>query len=219
MKRTKLPKELAKNASKLHKHVGKTLQSIEALKNFEIRQEYSVKKINPDFSSGREKFDWVVLGAKIAVECHGEHHYKPIRYGGISTEEAKRKLVEQRERDEDKRSAAEEMGWTYVVVSHEETDIDEAGLAEKIRIAIVLSIVEEGIKNSFSTTLKEPKKKFAQSKKPWPKQKIPSRPFGRKKNSLAKNQVDDMPTILEWSGEEDYSKPNSCRYCAGSKFC
>jgi len=215
MKRSRLPKELAKNASKLHKHIGELLQSIGVFENFEIRQEYSVKKVNPEFTSGREKFDWVILGAEIVIECHGEHHYQPVQFGGISKEEAKRKLVEQRERDENKRRAAVEAGWTYVVVSYKEADINKSELSDKIKEAMASVVLKRAMKTLWPEVENLAKKEAVRRKI---KQKIPRRPFPKKQRGFRKRKR-DSPAILEQSAEEDGFKPNSCRYCAGSKFC
>lgn len=185
MKKSKLPRELTKNASKLHRHVGELLQNIREFNGYEIRQEYPVKKVNSEHSSGREKFDWVILGARIIIECHGEQHYKPTQFGGISKEEAKRNLVKQQERDENKRRAAQEAGWTYVVVSHEEADINESELSEKVKETLAASLISRVTDNMWkkvkeaaennSKPLKTKKRKYK-----WPKRKIPSRPLNQK---------------------------------------
>jgi len=184
MKKTKLPRELAKNASKLHKHVGELIQKIPEFKNFEIRQEYPVKKVNKEFSSGKEKFDWVVLGAKIIIECHGKQHFEPVTFGGISLEEAKTNLVKQQERDEAKREAAEKAGWVYVMVSYEEANIDESELSEKIKNELALSLISkktEDMWKKVKEAAEKNKKPQKQKKKyTWPKRKIPSRPFNQK---------------------------------------
>ena len=52
MKRSKLPQQLAKNASKLHIHTGNLL--VQLFPGYEIRQEYPVNKVNCGFNSGRE---------------------------------------------------------------------------------------------------------------------------------------------------------------------
>ncbi|MHA2069837.1 MAG: hypothetical protein ACXABY_36190, partial [Candidatus Thorarchaeota archaeon] len=61
MKRAKIPEQLAKNASKQHKYVGELLQENPMFRNYMIRQEYPVSRVNPSYESNREKFDWVVL--------------------------------------------------------------------------------------------------------------------------------------------------------------
>ena len=94
MKPTKTPIQTATNASTLHKHVGAILLAIPAFQGYEVRQEYPVVKVDPKYPSGREKFDWVVLGARIVIECHGEQHYEPVCFGGIDIDQAKRNLMD-----------------------------------------------------------------------------------------------------------------------------
>ena len=179
MKTSKRPSQLAKNASGLHKHVGSLLTSMKSLKGFEIRQEYPVKKVNPEFKSGREKFDWVILGARIVVECHGEQHYKPVCFGGIDKEQAKKNLISVQARDEEKQAAAHDAGWTYVVVRYDEENITEEMLYDKIKTSLACDIVNRslGFLTKIAETQKIEKKK---GKTKWPSKKIPSRPFSKK---------------------------------------
>lgn len=118
-----------KNASLLHIFVGELLKSI--FPNFDIRQEYPVKSINPKYRSGREKFDWVILGLKIVVEIMGQQHYGPVCFGGVSIEEAKRNYVKQINRDYLKKKAAIDCGWTYISIKYNE-EIDKDILLKKI---------------------------------------------------------------------------------------
>lgn len=187
MKKTKLPKELTQNASKLHKHVGDLLQNIREFNGFEIRQEYPVKKVNPEFSSGREKFDWAILGAQIIIECHGEQHYRPVQFGGIDLEEAKRNFAKQRQRDEEKQKAAVEAGWTYVVVSFKELDISESELTDRVKETLAASVIANTMEKMWpkiSEAARESTKQIKKSTKnkryKWPTRKIPSRPFTKK---------------------------------------
>lgn len=134
MKRSKTIHQTAKNASKLHKYIGELL--VELFPNYEVRQEYAVNKVNSNFDSGREKFDWVVLGLNIVCEIHGEQHYTPVCFGGMLMSEAKR-IFEQRVRvDKEKQDAAESAGWAYLVVKYTEKKITSDELADRISTAI-----------------------------------------------------------------------------------
>lgn len=182
MKTSKTPDKLAKNASKLHKKVGEILTSSPMFSNYEVRQEYRVSAVNPEFDSNREKFDWAVLGAKIVVECHGQQHYSPVRFGGISEDQAKRNLTELQEKDRIKRQAAQEAGWAYVVVRYDEEDLDEESLLERIREALVEPVIKKSLKRIKSMFKSVPAKIPKPKKYNWPKgQKIPSRPFPKRK--------------------------------------
>lgn len=134
MKRAKTALQTAKNASKLHKHVGRLLS--ELFPNYEVRQEYSVSRVNPGFASNREKFDWAVLGLNIIVEIHGQQHYRPVCFGGITLDEAKAIFRRRQDKDEEKQEAASKAGWAYLVVKYTEKDISLEELSTRVSQAI-----------------------------------------------------------------------------------
>jgi len=175
MKAAKTIFQTAKNASKLHKHVGDLL--VELFPGYEVRQEYSVNQVNKSFHSGREKFDWVVLGLKIVVEIHGEQHYEPICFGGMLMSKAK-KIFEQRVVvDKQKQDAAEEAGFAYLVIKFDEKKITAEELSTRINEAMLKVETPEEIVSY------KPKQKI-QSRgfnKNGPKQKIPLRGFSKRK--------------------------------------
>lgn len=176
MKTSKLPTQLAKNASKLHKHVLSLIEEI--YPTHIIRQEYNVSKVNPDFESNREKYDIVVFGGgiKLVIECHGIQHEKPICFGGITLDQAKKNFIKRQDVDYKKEQAAREAGWIYIVVWHYEKDIDKEDLEKKIFDAAVKTMHDKRKPKEF----KEKPKVKIQSKgfdKGTPKQKIQSRGF------------------------------------------
>lgn len=120
-----------KNASKLHKAVGDVIFSTAFLKNLRIYQEYPAKQLFSEFKSYREKYDWVILDLQIIVECHGLQHYKPVRFGGITEEEARQRFIEQVRRDRLKQQIAEKHGWKYVVIKYDD-DLSPDKIIEKI---------------------------------------------------------------------------------------
>jgi len=174
MKTSKLPTQLAKNASKLHKHIGKLL--VELFPHNIVRQEYPVSKVNPSFKSNREKFDWVVLGINVVVEVHGQQHYKPVCFGGITIDEAKIIFRKRQEVDWEKQEAAFKAGWAYLVVKYTETKLSAEGLLSRVSEAIEESKTAEEIKSA------RPKAKIQsrgfqkhEGKYKWPKRKIQTR--------------------------------------------
>lgn len=183
MKRAKTPLQLAKNASKLHRHVGQLL--VELFPAYEVRQEYPVSKVNLSYKSNREKFDWVVLGLNIVIEVHGEQHFRPVCFGGITLDQAKKNFVKRQEVDWEKQEAAQKAGWAYVMVKYDEKKIEVEELSSRISEAIQESTPAEEIVPA------KPKAKiqgrgFGQQKssfqKPkdgykWPTKKIPSKKF------------------------------------------
>jgi len=181
MRKTRTPTQSAKNASKLHKRVGELLASEESpYKHYEIRQEYHVSMVNPDYSSNREKFDWVILGLNIVIEIHGEQHYGPVCFGGMTIDKAKRNFLRRLELDEEKKKAAEEALWAYVVVKYNEKDLGLEELIEKISEA--LAEVPEGVYKQKETKAKIQGRGFQkqEGKKQWPTRKLQSRGFQKR---------------------------------------
>jgi len=178
MRKTRTPTQSAKNASKLHRRVGELLTSEECpFKNYQIRQEYHVSMVNPDYSSNREKFDWVILGLNVVIEIHGEQHYRPVCFGGITIDKAKRNFLRRLELDQEKKEAAQEALWAYVVVKYDEKDITLEELVNRITEA--LEEVPEGVYEQQKPKAKIQGRGFQKSerKHKWPTRKIPSRKF------------------------------------------
>jgi len=176
MSNTKLPQQLAKNASKLHKHVGKLLT--ELFPHYEVRQEYSVSSVNIGYKSNREKFDWVVMGLNIVVEVHGEQHYSPTCFGGITLEQAKRNFVKRKDIDWEKQEAAQKAGWAYVVVKYTEKKITAEDLLLRISQAIKDSNPSEDIKRvKYKAKIQNKGFQKKEGGREWPTRKIQSRPF------------------------------------------
>lgn len=117
------------NASKLHKSVGEAIRSHPLLKHYKSYQEYPVSRVNPTYRNNSHKFDWVIIDLKVVIEAHGQQHYEPVCFGGISKEEAAKRYYEQVERDLEKRRAAEDAGWTYIAVKYDDT-LDVERLAD-----------------------------------------------------------------------------------------
>ena len=181
MKKTKTPVQLAKNASKMHKLVGELLVCDESpYRNYEIRQEYHVSMVNLDYKSNREKFDWAILGLNVIIEVHGEQHFSPICFGGITIDEAKRNFLKRLQLDHEKQEAAQEALWAYVVVKHNEKDLTLEKLTKRITEA--LEAVPEGVYKQEKPKTKIQGRGFQkrEGKYQWPTRKIQSRPFQKK---------------------------------------
>jgi cation transport regulator ChaB len=169
MKRSKIPSNLAKNASKLHKKIGILLTE---------------SHVNPGFKSNREKFDWAILGLNVIIEVHGEQHYKPVCFGGISEEEAIEKYRDTKRRDSNKEEAAHMAGWAYVVVKYNEKDITEEELSNRIKEALAGIIITKSM-GKIAKMIEESTKKKAKiqnkgfqkgkTKYKWPTRKLQSK--------------------------------------------
>lgn len=190
MKKSRSSRETQKNASKLHKHILSLL--VELFPNFEIKQEICVSEINPSFGSNRERFDLSIPELKVIVEIHGQQHYAPICFGGITIDKAKKNFIKRQEVDYLKEKAARDNGYGYIAIKYTEKNITKEELLERINIAIDEIVIPEKIiekekvklnsNNKFSDA---PKKKInnsnrklqskgfpKQEKKKWPKKKI-----------------------------------------------
>jgi hypothetical protein len=123
MKTSRFRHSYRENSSRLHRKVGEILRAPAGyFSGYKIYQEYPVQKVNPDWHSGRHHFDWVILDLRVIIEVHGEQHYKPVCFGGISEEEAEAKLTQQQMSDAAKREAALDAGWAYVAIPWDMVD-------------------------------------------------------------------------------------------------
>ncbi len=101
------------NASKGHTAVGEILRNSNLFKNYPHYQEWPVSKIDPNWHSNREHFDWVIPMLKLVIEYHGIQHIKQNSFFHASVEE----FEEQKARDERKKQAAISNGWTYIAIT------------------------------------------------------------------------------------------------------
>lgn len=122
MKTSRFQEVYRENASKLHKVVGDTLKNGNIFSGYNIYQEYPVDKIYPDYPVSTHHFDWAIPDLFLVIECHGEQHYNPVRFGGISEEEATSNFLHQRHRDNMKMDAAIKAGYTYLVIPYGDID-------------------------------------------------------------------------------------------------
>ena len=153
MKTSRFKSEYRKSSSSLHKIVGNILAESKFFKLHKIYQEYPVVLINPDFWNSKCKYDWVILDMGIVIEIMGEQHYKPVRWSrDISAGEAEMNLQDTKRKDQQKKDAALEVGFSYVELDFNTVrskDFNEQKLIELIT------------KNKNTATYKEiqPKKK------------------------------------------------------------
>lgn len=163
MKSSRFQFEYRKSSSKRHKLVGEILRNSPYFQTYIHYQEYPVERVSSDWDSGREHFDWVVPTLKLVIEVHGEQHYKPVRFGGISAEEATEAFKEQRIRDADKRNAALSAGWTYVAISPEVNITDEWILEQYRENYNTSKPLSKQKLSSWASNYKEAKAKYQQS--------------------------------------------------------
>lgn len=147
-------------ASKLHKKVGDLMRSSSILNGYNFLQEYPVSSINPGYEGTREHFDWVSTDLKVVIECHGEQHYHPVCFGGITMKQAIDNYEGQKERDASKQGAALAAGWGYLSIPYD-TKINEQYLIELISSAVssrTESILPPAQKVDWTSEYKKKKK-------------------------------------------------------------
>lgn len=100
---------------------------------YRVLQEYPVSRINPLFSSNRERVDWVIQDLNVAIEVQGQQHTQAITFGGMRPSEAEKKLEGQQKRDCLKKEAIESVGWTYISVDYRDIlTLTDTDLLERI---------------------------------------------------------------------------------------
>lgn len=107
------------NASKYHKDMGKLLEDLN-LTGLGIYQEYIVKDICPNHPNPLDRFDFYIPALNLVIEVHGEQHYRPATFGGISREKASFNFAKGTIRDTEKALSAKESGLVYINFSYKE---------------------------------------------------------------------------------------------------
>lgn len=122
MKRSRYQFEYRKNASRLHRAIGECLRNSPAFSGYQCYQEYPVSLVNPSFLDTSCHFDWVVLDLKLVIEGHGRQHEVVTDFSGKSEDLGISNFKAQKKRDQAKKQAAIEAGWTYIEFSWRDLD-------------------------------------------------------------------------------------------------
>jgi len=134
MKSKRLQYQYRNNASSLHKKVGDYLRESNLFKYHKIFQEYPVNLINPDYGNPRHRFDWVITDLKIVVEVMGAQHFTITRWGNMDADEAYDQFLAGKARDDAKKQAAIEAGFTYIEISYNEIDeVSDSFMIQKMK--------------------------------------------------------------------------------------
>ena len=112
------------SASKLHKALGTILKQHPKLRGFRTCQEYRIPH-------SRYHIDWFILDLSLAIEVHGEQHYKPVRFGGRSEQEARDAFELQQIADIEKKNYCRLNGWRYLAFRYNEK-LDAEYVVKKI---------------------------------------------------------------------------------------
>ena len=66
------------------------------------------------------RFDFYIAEFKTVIEFNGQHHYEPVRFGGMSLEEAKSKFEKQIRNDNIKKEFCERNGYNLLIIKFNE---------------------------------------------------------------------------------------------------
>lgn len=122
MKRSKFKEGYRESASSYHKKIGDVLRSSKLFNGYRIHQEWPVSDIDSTYVTNAHHFDWVILDLKLVIEVHGEQHYQPCTFGGISMYQAISNHLSQKHRDNMKMNAAIRAGYTYLAIPFSEVE-------------------------------------------------------------------------------------------------
>jgi hypothetical protein len=107
------------NASKYHRAMGLLLEDLN-FGGLGIYQEYIVKDICPNHPNPLDRFDFYIPSLNLVIEVHGEQHYRPATFGGISKEKASINFAKGSIRDTEKALSAKQSGLIYINFSYKE---------------------------------------------------------------------------------------------------
>lgn len=108
------------NQSNFHEKVRLLLQKHPILKRFNCYQEINVTEIIPTYEFYNHHYDWYIEDLGVVLELHGQQHYKVVNYGNLSYDEAQRNFYRMKDRDNSKKTAAENQGFKYVEIPYNE---------------------------------------------------------------------------------------------------
>lgn len=130
----------AANASKLHRKIGDMLVA-NGYRGSLIKQEVPCKTLIDNYPNGQDRYDYVLPKLGVIIELHGEQHRSAVDFGGQGKQKAKRKLAERISKDIQKQKYAEDAGWGFIEIWHDE-DIDWAELSARISQASAITNIE-----------------------------------------------------------------------------
>lgn len=117
MKSSRFKKKYRDSASRGHCVIGDILRDPKSgFSLYKIYQEYPVNRINKSYQYSSHHFDWVILDLMIVIEVNGAQHYQVTTFGSQSVEKAADSLAATKLRDNCKRQAAVDAGFTYIEI-------------------------------------------------------------------------------------------------------
>tara|TARA_R110002020_G_scaffold268819_3_gene484062 strand:+ start:17210 stop:17722 length:513 start_codon:yes stop_codon:yes gene_type:complete len=108
------------NASKRHRELYNIFFNSPYFKKMVIKQEVSVRDLVPAYPTARHKTDWYIKDLGVIIEIMGEQHSKPVNFGGVHTHIVRTEFGNIKKRDNMKKHALIEEGYTYVELWYNE---------------------------------------------------------------------------------------------------
>ena len=81
-------------------------------------QEVPVVDLIPEYPNPNHRYDWFIEDLNYIIELNGKQHYKLTNYGGISYAQSLRALRLYQARDIQKRDAAIQASFNYLIISY-----------------------------------------------------------------------------------------------------
>lgn len=96
----------------------------EALGTYAVKEEMNVKKMFPNYPSGRDRYDLVFTHFNLIVEAHGQQHTS-LQTFGQSMQKTTVSYATQGFRDSRKEDYARANGWHYLVIHFKDLPRDD----------------------------------------------------------------------------------------------
>lgn len=108
------------HSSLFHESIRQIFVDDSFFKNLSCYQEVQVSALVPGYYSNQQCVDWYVEELNLVIELHGKQHYSQSNFGNVPYEEARKQFNNIKYRDNRKKTALEDAGYTYLEISYKE---------------------------------------------------------------------------------------------------
>ena len=106
------------NQSVFHNTVREIFCKDSFFRNLHCYQEVNVQELIEDYEVRNHHYDWYIEELNMVIELHGNQHYKMVNYGNIGYDAAIRSFRKMQGRDNMKKQAALDAGYTFVEIPY-----------------------------------------------------------------------------------------------------
>jgi hypothetical protein len=107
------------NQSLFHEKVREVLLA-SPIASLGIYQEVDVRYVDPEYPYHNHRYDFIIEGLGVIIECHGDQHYKFTNRGNVQYDEAERQYLLGQKRDALKKRAALDKGFCFLEIPYSE---------------------------------------------------------------------------------------------------